>query len=210
MPKPLTERQQRFVFGFLVAVLVAFGLYLSVGGGFGGGDEPAEEREATAQESGAPQEPSPMPTTATEDMDVLSWLPFPEDDMKAAAATALAFSEAYGTVDYTKEPEEYFSSMEQYATAQYAKTLAESSGAGAYWEERAADETVTEGRANVSSVRSFDDSSVVFEVKLQSIETTSEGSGEDIGDFAVTVQRKGSGWEVYDFQPADAGNLGGE
>ncbi|WP_017592359.1 hypothetical protein [Nocardiopsis potens] len=213
MAKTLTDRQQRFVFGGLVVVLVAFGLYLSFGG-FDGDDEQGGEEPQAGSSSGiggpATAAPSPIPTTAVEEMQVLDWLPFEEAELKAAGATAQAFGEAYATIDYTASPEEYYGSMEELAAKDYAKSLAQSSGAGALWSEMSEKKTVAEGRADVRSIRSFDKTSVVFVVKVQSIIENDEGADEDLGDYAVTVQKKGSRWEVYDFQPADAGNVGGK
>ncbi|MDA8371068.1 MAG: hypothetical protein M0026_14530 [Nocardiopsaceae bacterium] len=213
MPKPLSEGQQRFVFGVLVVVLVAFGIYLSIGGFRGDGAQSEQQADGeqggeqnTDSEPAAP--PSPIPTTATEDMQVLDWLPFAEDELKAAAATAQGFAAAYGTIDYSESPEDYYSSMEDLATKEYAKTLARSSGAGAYWEEMADKEAVAEGRADVQEIRGFDDESVVFLVTAQSITEGDDGATEELGEFAVTVVSEGGEWRVFDFQPADAGNLG--
>ncbi|WP_067962981.1 hypothetical protein [Nocardiopsis trehalosi] len=214
MPKSLSEGQQRLVFGVLVAVLVAFGLYLSFGG-FSGGDEEAPPQaeggdgaDGGGGEQPAVDPPSPIPTTATEDMRVLDWLPFTEDELKGAAATAQAFATAYGTIDYAESPEDYYASMQALATDDYAETLAQSSGAGALWQEMGEQEAVAEGRADVESIRGFDDESVVFVVRAQSITEGSGGADEDLGDFAVTVVRERGEWRVFDFQPADAGNLG--
>ncbi|QBI52536.1 hypothetical protein [Streptomonospora litoralis] len=216
MPKSLSEGQQRLVFGGLVVVLVAFGIYLSLGGWGGGSDteDGAAEgsatsgsgQRATAQSEAAP--PSPIPTTATQNMQVLDWFPFSEQEFKAAAATAQEFARAYGTIDYSQSPEEYYASMKNLATEEYAETLSQSSGAGALWQEMAQQEAVAEGRANVESVRGFDDQSVTFVVKAQSITEGSEGATEELGEFAVTVVNESGRWLVYDFQPADAGNFG--
>ncbi|MUL39785.1 hypothetical protein FZ103_01085 [Streptomonospora sp. PA3] len=213
MPKSLSEGQQRFVFGALVVVLVAFGIYLSLGGWGGGAGEDASDSGPSASDGGqggsaevAP--PSPIPTTATQDMRVMDWLPFSEEEFKAAAATAQEFGRAYGTIDYSQSPEEYYAGMQDLATEEYAKTLAQSSGAGALWQEKAEDEAVSEGRANVESIRAFGEDSVTFVLKVQSITEGSEGANEDLGEFAVTVADEGGEWRVYDFQPADAGNLG--
>ncbi|MFC3997131.1 hypothetical protein ACFOVU_14455 [Nocardiopsis sediminis] len=218
MPKSLSEGQQRLVFGLLVAVLVVFGIYLSMGG-FSGGDDEAEGNQQGDQQpsgegqgSGADQPaaapPSPIPTTAVDDMQVLDWLPFPEEEMKGAAATAQAFATAYGTIDYTRSPEQYYAAMEALATRDYARTLAQSSGAGAMWAEMGEQEAVAEGRADVESIRSFDDESIVFVVQAQSITEDDSGASEDLGDFAITVVQERGEWRVFDFQPADAGNFG--
>ncbi|MFD6098595.1 hypothetical protein ACFVWN_04990 [Nocardiopsis flavescens] len=222
MPNPLPERAQRFVFIALIVVLVGAGVYFSTGG-FGGGDEEAPDGRGASQgenggSAGAPPdggpsdvEPSPLPTTATDDLDVLEWFPFPEEDLREAGATAVAFARAYGTIDYTGSPEAYYDSMRSLATDEYAEVLTESSRAGAFWEERAEAEAIAAGRAEVRSIRTFGDSSITFVVTAQSItETADRGFDEELGEFAVTVVQEGRAWRVFDFQPADAGQFGEE
>ncbi|MFD0774110.1 hypothetical protein ACFQZ2_09255 [Streptomonospora algeriensis] len=214
MPRSLSEGQQRLVFGALVVVLVAFGIYLSLGGwggsaddeGDAGSEAPAASGGQAGSENVAP--PSPIPTTAAQDMQVMEWFPFNEAEFKAAAATAQEFARAYGTIDYSKSPENYYAGMQELATDDYAETLAQNSGASAMWQDMAEQEAVSEGRANIESVRAFGDNSVTFVVKAQSITEGSDGATEDLGEFAVTVSEEGGEWRVYQFQPADAGNLG--
>lgn len=213
MPKPLSDNTQRFIFGALVVVLVVFGIYLSMGG-LGGSDgrDPQDGRSSggsKGEEQGNAAPPSPIPTEATEDMNVLDWFPFEEDQMKSAAATAQAFAAAYGTIDYEKPQESYFKPLKDLATKDYAKTLSESSGAAALRGERAKKKSVSEGRASIDSIRRFDDKSITFVVHTQSITEDPKGSSDELGDFAITVVKEGGDWKVYDFQPADAANLGG-
>lgn len=212
MPKPLSDGAQRLVFGVLIVVLVAFGVYWSVGG-FSSDDrgpqQKEQQREAGGSSADSGEEPvAPIPVTAAGDMELADWLPFSEEQFKAAAATAQGFAEAYGTIDYSDPPQDYYDRLGEYATKEYAETLAQSSGAGALWGERKEQEAVSTGRADVRSIRSFDKSSVVFVLKVQSITQGSDGETQHLGDFAVTVVRQGQSWEVFDFQPADAGNLG--
>ncbi|GAA1453538.1 hypothetical protein [Nocardiopsis tropica] len=223
MPNPLPERAQRAVFIGLIAVLVVFGLYLSLGG-FGGGDEEdpsAAPEEPAASPSGptdpaAPGglstvEPSPIDTTAEEDVDVLDWFPFTEEELRAAGATARTFAEAYGTIDYTGSPESYYASMEALATDEYARVLVDASRAGAFWEEMSEAEAVAQGRAEVDSVRTYGSDSITFVVTAQSITETADAEfDEELGEFAITVVRGGGAWQVFDFQPADAGQFGEE
>ncbi|GAA4944530.1 hypothetical protein GCM10023224_29510 [Streptomonospora halophila] len=216
MPKPLSEGQQRFVFGALVVVLVVFGVYLTLGGWGDGADEGGSNEESSAagdrnggqDAAGDVAPPSPIPTTAAQDMQVMDWFPFSEAEFKSAAATAQEFARVYGTIDYSQSPEDYYASMQELATDDYAETLAQSSGAGAMWQEMSSKEAVSEGRANVESIRTFGDESVTFVVTAQSITEGGGGASEDLGEFAVTVVEEGGEWRVYDFQPADAGNLG--
>src|SRR5699024_1332614 len=132
----------------LILLLLVFGVYFALGG-FGGGtttDEP--QGQDTAQETpggggttpGDPEEfstvpPSPLPTTEDEDLDVFDWFPFKQEELTAAGATARAFAEAYGTIDYTQDPESYYSGMEDLATDDYASVLSDTTRAGAFWDE---------------------------------------------------------------------------
>lgn len=214
MPKPLSDGAQRLVFGILIVILVSFGIYWSLGGS---GTSDPEQQEQTAEGGGGgasegegSDEPAvPLPTVAVEDMELADWLPFTEEEFVAAAAVAQAFATDYGTVDYSESPEEYYDRLGQYATEEYAQTLAQSSGAGALWGERAEEEAVSTGRAAVESIRGFDKESIVFVLRVQSITEGNNGKSQNLGDFAVTMVKKGGDWRVYDFQPADAGNLGG-
>ncbi|WP_160051629.1 hypothetical protein [Nocardiopsis sp. FR26] len=224
MPNPLPERAQRAVFVGLIVVLVAFGLYISLGG-FGG--ETEEPNTASPNPGTTPEqpgsgggsgpnglsnvEPSPIPTTAAEDVDVLEWFPFSEQELQAAGAAARSFAEAYGTIDYTEPPESYYGSMEALATDEFAEVLAETSRVGAFWTEMSEAEAVAEGRAEIDSVRTFGEDSITFVVTAQSItETANAQFDEELGQFAVTVERSGDSWRVFDFQPADVGQYGEE
>ncbi|WP_017589460.1 hypothetical protein [Nocardiopsis ganjiahuensis] len=226
MPNPLPERTQRLVVIVLIAALAAFGIYFSLGGFGGFGGDQAEEsagspREPlTSEEEAEPPSnpgglatvpPSPIPTTETEDLDVLNWFPFSEAEFQAAGATAQAFAEAYGTIDYSQEPETYYASMEALATDEYARVLSDATRVGAFWEEMSEAEAVAEGRAEIQEIRTFGSDSITFVVTAQSITETGEAEfDEDLGDFAVTVIRDSGSWAVFDFQPADAGQFGEE
>ncbi|GLU46814.1 hypothetical protein [Nocardiopsis ansamitocini] len=207
MPKPLSDGAQRLVFGLLVVVLVAFGIYWSVGGFSDGGENAPSQEQAEAPDS-SQQPVAPIPTTAAEEVELFDLFPFTEEELTAAAVSAQSFAEAYGTIDYSESPETYYGRMEQLATEEYAETLAQSSGAGAMWGERAESEAVSQGLADLRSIRGFDNKSIVFVLKVQSITEDNDGATQNLGDFAVTVVREGGAWQVFDFQPADLGNLG--
>jgi len=165
-------------------------------------------RTETLEEGGEDQPVEPLPTVAAEDMALADWLPFSEEEFIAAAAVAQEFATDYGTIDYSKSPQEYYDRLGEHATKEYARTLAQSSGAEALWGERAEQQAVSTGRAVVKSIRGFDDESIVFILKVQSITESDDGKAQNLGDFAVTMVKEGGSWRVYDFQPADAGNLG--
>ena len=223
MPNPLPERTQRLVVIVLIAARAGFGIYFSLGG-FSDEEEGASgpPRQVAPTEEGpdsagsapgglATVPPSPIPTTGTEDQDVLGWFPFTEAEFQAAGATAKAFAEAYGTIDYSEPPESYYASMEALSTDEYAEVLSDTNRAGAFWEERSQAEAVALGRAEVDSIRTYGSDSITFVVTAQSITETGEAEfDEELGEFAITVIKEGGSWEVFDFQPADAGQFGEE
>ena len=224
MLNPLSERAQRWIIVGLIFTLLVFGIYFAFGGFGEEGTTEGPQGPGTAQEepggggdSGSPggefstEPPSPLPTTEDEDLEVFDWFPFSQEELTAAGATARAFAEAYGTIDYTQDPESYYSGMEELATDDYASVLSDATRAGAFWDEMSEVEAIAEGRAVVDSVRTFGDDSVTFVVTTQSItETGDAGFDEDLGEFAITVVRDGGSWLVHDFQPADAGQFGEE
>ncbi|MBE3000126.1 hypothetical protein IDM40_15635 [Nocardiopsis sp. HNM0947] len=221
MPNPLSEQAQRRVIIALIVALIAFGVYFFVSGFGDDGEEQAapEDEQGGREGQGTAEspdgfstvEPSPIPTTGEEDIDVLDWFPFSEDELLAAGAKAREFGEAYGTIDYNEDPEVYFAGMEELATDEYADVLSENTRAGAFWEEGSEAGAVAEGRAEVESVRTYGGDSITFVVEVQSItETADSGFDEDLGEFAVTVTSEGQGWQVHDFQPAEAGQHGEE
>ena len=223
MPNPLSERTQRLVVIGLIAALAGFGIYFSLGG-FSDEDEdvagpprevaPTEETtDSAGSDPGglATVPPSPIPTTDTEDQDVIGWFPFTEAEFQAAGATAKAFAEAYGTIDYSESPESYYASMEELAADEYAEVLSDENRAGAFWAEMSEAQAVALGRAEVESIRTFGADSITFVVTAQSITETGEAEfDEDLGEFAITVIKEGGSWEVFDFQPGDAGQFGEE
>ena len=223
MLNPLSERAQRWIIVGLILLLLVFGVYFALGGFEGGTTTDEPQGQDTAQETpggggapGDPEEfstvpPSPLPTAEDEDLDVFDWFPFTQEELTAAGATARAFAEAYGTIDYTQDPESYYSGMEELATDDYASVLSDTTRAGAFWDEMSEVEAVAEGRAVVDQVRTFGDDSITFVVTAQSITQTEDaGFDEDLGEFAITVVRDGDSWLVHDFQPADAGQFGEE
>lgn len=220
MPNPLSERSQRWIIVGLIFTLLVFGVYLALGdfGGQGVDEEPQGPGAAQEEHGGAesPGEfstvpPSPLPTAEDEDLDVLDWFPFSEEELTAAGATARGFAEAYGTIDYTQDPEDYYADMEELATDDYAAVLSDATRAGAFWDEMSDVEAVAEGRAVVDEVRTFGENSITFVVTAQSItETGSAEFDEELGEFAITVVSDGGTWLVHDFQPADAGQFGEE
>ena len=205
MAKPLSDGQQRFFLGVLVFALVAFGIYLAW--------ENFRDDESTptaADDEPDDSTPSPMDVTDADDLDVFEWLPHSEDEFQDAALMAREFTEAFGTYDHTEDEDAYFDRMADHATDDFADTLTQTTGASALREGMAEEERVSTGHAEILELRDFDDDALVFVLDAQSIHENEDDTEESLGEFAVTMTEDGDEWQVYDFQPADAGDYGEE
>ncbi|QVQ51516.1 hypothetical protein J4H86_22400 [Spiractinospora alimapuensis] len=204
MARQMSERQQRLVLALVVVGLIAFGVYLYFS------TMAEDEAERAEQDAADDAAPTPMQVTPEDDLDFFEWVPYSEADFHDAALTAREFAAAYGTYDATESDAEYVDRLAALATDDFAETLERGSGGGAGRAELEEQETEAEGYAETVELRSFDDESVTFVVDAQSIAEDDEGSRESLGEFAVTVVPDGDDWQVYDFQPADAGDWGEE
>ncbi len=67
------------------------------------------------------------------------------------------------------------------------------------------------GSGVITALRAFGASSLTFLVTLRQKTYTTQQTGkttahEDSSDYAITITRSGSGWQVNDIQLASAGN----
>ena len=87
------------------------------------------------------------------------------------------------------------------ATAQLTAALARA----APWQSAA----VTAGQVTAEQIRALTPGSVTVTVAIRQTVTASGGRQTVTLSFAVTLTpQRGTGWAVYDLEPADAGNAG--
>lgn len=214
-----TPGQRKVVFGAVVVVLVAAGVYFTFPTfrNLGGPGQAARSPAAAGQrgDTAPPATPaeaispsaattSPEATPGLEDL-----LPLSEDQIAEAVETARRFVSAYATYRYDEEPAEYRARLEPYVTDPIAEALADGdTAAPAVQDELRRDEVVATATATVEGTRLVSSDSVVVLVRAdQAIESTRGMSSEE-RRYAVTVVDSDGSWKAANLSPAEAGNAG--
>ena len=201
----LTPTRKKLLFAGLVVIFVAIGLAITWPNG--------RDRTGAAPSATPPaSRPSSAVPTASVDparFDIYKLLPFDKQEFVAAATTAQSFAAAYGTYRYDENPQAYTNGLKSLATSDFAKTLAGAGGGGMGSQDLKTNQVVSRGSASIASIRSFDDQSLIFVVNAHQDITSKKGATAQDSQYAVTVMENGDDkWQVYDFEPASAGDAG--
>ncbi|MFI0410957.1 hypothetical protein [Actinomadura sp. 3N508] len=208
----LNDRQRRFLFGGLVVLLTAIGLYLTFAAPED--DEPArqEARPSGTPTAGpiGPASPPPgiqSPVNPAE-FDIYRLLPFNRQEFATAADLAQRFVAAYGTYRFDEPPETYAARLAGFVSEDLRGQLARDAGTPGLLEERRRTKVVAQGSASLDQVRTIENNSIIFVVTGTQRVTEGGAESNDRKRYAVTVARDGGSLKVYSFQPADVGQVG--
>lgn len=205
----LNDRQRKFLFGGLVVLLAAVGVYLTVAGPGGEPDDPGTSPAATGAPA-APTSPPPGIEGAVDpgDFDIYRLLPFSQTEFATAADLARRFVAAYGTYRFDETPQAYTGRLSTLVTDELRAQLERDAATPGLLEERRRDQAVAESTATVDQVRNIEANSIVFVVTGRQQITEGGTESGDSKRYAVTVAREGGSLRVYAFQPADVGQAG--
>ena len=142
---------------------------------------------------------------------IYQWLPFTRADLTEAAGVVRQFSADYATYSYTESADRYVGRMRGLITPALAATLARSYATPGVAQARTRQKQTATGSGVITALRAFGASSLTFLVTLsQKTYSTPQGGKTTAhtasGDYAITIARSGSGWQVNDIQLASAGN----
>ncbi|GII64440.1 hypothetical protein Skr01_45250 [Sphaerisporangium krabiense] len=198
------------VFAGVVVAIAAVGIYLSVRSASDDPDEPrpttgAVVSTAPAAPSSGVRVPSPVRSGA---FDIYAYLPLSKDQIAQAADAAQRFAVAYATYRWDEDPASYAERLKAFTTADLGTVLARDVTSPATVERNRADQVVSEGSARLKEIRDIAGGSIVFVVTAVQRITAKSGPQERGTDYAVTLTQVGSQWQVYDMQPAEAGQDG--
>src|SRR5208283_2015227 len=161
-----------------VVVLAGLGAYLiaSPGKHPGTAPSPSVSPSTPAQAAGSPSA-APVPSpTGSSSVDIYQWLPFTEQELAQAAAVTTRVVTDYNTFTYTETAAGYVAPMNGLITSQPSQTLKNGFVTLGVAQTRTSQKQVSSGTATIST------------------------------QYAVTVSGQGSSWQVYDIEPASAGN----
>jgi hypothetical protein len=210
----MSSGQRKAVFALIVLALAGFGIYLVMPAARGAspprsapsphvahaGRSPAA---APSQAALAGASPSAAAQTAP---DIYQWLPFTESDLASASTVVTQFSKAYGTWSYTQSASQYAATMNGLATSDLTQSVAQGYSVPGVASVRTSDRQVSAGTAVINALRAFGSSSLTFIVTISQEITSTVGTRQVSGQYAVTVAGNGSAWQVSDIELASAGN----
>jgi hypothetical protein len=206
----LSPGQQKAVFAVVVVVLAGLGIYLLAtphgSKQQSASKSPSAAPSSPAQAAGSPSAaPAPVPT-ASGNVNIYQWLPFSQQELAQAAAVTTQVAKDYNTFTYTENATAYLAPMNGLITSQLSQTLKNGYTTLGVAQNRTNQKQVSSGSAAIDSIRTFGSNSITFVVTGSQKLTSTQGTTTNSSQYAVTVSGQGSSWQVYDIEPASAGN----
>jgi hypothetical protein len=161
---------------------------------------PSASRPARTPAPASPRTaPAPVPPLA-------SLLPFSAARLQAAAALAGRFTAAWDSWSWRQPPAAWLAALQPMAAASLDPALAQAAGTRGVLAHRAAGRESARAAVTALQVRDLTPGSVTVTVTAAQVITSSSGTSRSSAGWAVTLTPAGSGWLVWDIEPADAGN----
>jgi hypothetical protein len=147
---------------------------------------------------------TPQPAAALPPL--ASLLPFPPARLQAAAALAGRFTAAWDSWSWQQPPAAWLAALQPMAAASLEPALAQAAGDRGVLARRAADRQVAVATVTGLAIRDLTPGSVTVTATATQVVTSSSGTSRTSAGWAVTLTPEGSGWLVWDIEPASAGN----
>ena len=202
----LSAGQQKALFAVVVVVLAGLGVFLLAPHGSHPHASPSASARPSAPAAGAGSPTAAAVPSPAGSTNIYQWLPFTQAELGQAAAVATAVSTDYNTFTYTESAASYVARMNGLITSQLSQTLKNGYATVGVAQTRTSQKQVSSGTATIDSIRTFGSSSITFVVTATQKLTGTQGSTTSSTQYAVTVSGQGGTWQVYDIEPATAGN----
>ena len=209
----LTSAQRRMVFIVIVLALAGLGAFL-----LWPRPSPAASQAASGPTAhAATSAPAPVPSSPAsaapsgQGVNIYQLVPFSQADLTEAAGVVRRFCTDYATYSYTESAGSYVGRMRGLVTSELAATLAQDYATPGVAQTRTQQKQTATGSGAITALRAFGASSLTFLVTLSQNTFTTQQAGKTTAhkasnDYAITITRSGSGWQVNDIQLASAGN----
>lgn len=212
----LTSAQRRMAFIVIVLALAGLGAFL-----LWPRPSPAASQAASGPTAhAATSAPAPVPSSPAapaspvpsgQGVNIYQLLPFSQADLTEAAGVVRRFCTDYATYSYTESAGSYVGRMRGLVTSELAATLAQDYATPGVAQTRTQQKQTATGSGVITALRAFGASSLTFLVTLSQKTYSTPRSGKTTAhmassDYAITIARSGSGWQVNDIQLASAGN----
>jgi hypothetical protein len=147
---------------------------------------------------------NPPPAAAA--VPLASLLPFPPARLQAAASLAGRFTAAWDSWSWQQSPAAWLAALAPMAAASLQPALAQAAGDRGVLAQRTAARQTSRATVTALQVRDLTPGSVTVTVTTAQVITSSSGTSRASAAWAVTLTPEGSGWLVWDIEPAAAGN----
>ena len=135
-----------------------------------------------------------------------SLLPFPPARLQAAASLASRFTAAWDSWSWQQPTAAWLARLQPMAAASLQPALARAAGDRGVLAQRTAARQVAVATVTALAIRDLTPGSVTVTVTAAQVITGSSGTSRSSAGWAVTLTPDGSGWLVWDIEPASAGN----
>jgi hypothetical protein len=168
----------------------------------------------TAASPAAPASPAarpattaaPQPTPSAAAVPLASLLPFPPARLQAAASLAGRFTAAWDSWSWQQPPAAWLARLQPMAAASLEPALAQAAGDRGVLAQRAAARQAAVATVTGLAITGLTPGSVTVTATATQVITSSSGTSRSSAGWAVTLTPAGSGWQVWDIEPAGAGN----
>jgi hypothetical protein len=133
-------------------------------------------------------------------------LPFSSARLQAAAALATRFAAAYQTWSWQQPPAAWLAGLQPMTTPSLYGELAQAAVISGVLAQRNATRQAATATATAAQIRDLTTGSVTMIVAVSQVITSTSGTTQATASLAVTLTPQGSGWLVWDVEPASAGN----
>jgi hypothetical protein len=169
---------------------------------------------STAASPAAPASPAarpaataaPQPTPSAAAVPLASLLPFPSARLQAAASLAGRFTAAWDSWSWRQPPAAWRAALQPMAAASLEPALAQAAGDRGVLARRTAARQTARATVTALAIRDLTPGSVTVTATAAQVITSSSGTSRATAAYAVTLTPEGSGWLVWDIEPAAAGN----
>jgi len=133
-------------------------------------------------------------------------LPFPPARLQAAAALAGRFTAAWDSWSWHQSPAAWLAALRPMAARSLYPALAQAAGTPGVLAQRTATRQTAVATISTPRIRDLTPGSVTITIAARQVVTSRRGTSQATASFAVTLTPHGSGWTVWDIEPASAGN----
>jgi hypothetical protein len=153
-----------------------------------------------------PAAPAGSPPPAAAAVPLASLLPFPPARLQSAASLAARFTAAWDSWSWKQPPAAWLAALQPIAAASLEPALARAAADRGVLARRAAARQAARATVTALAIRDLTPGSVTVTVTASQVITSGRGTTRTSAAWAVTLTPAGTGWLVWDIEPASAGN----